>query len=343
MLRYQIYLCLFLANVVLAEDMLRPKMVVPPRRGPASLRDSDKKPKPPKRSLRNPSNDDEEDRPSDLDPEDGAKPVRVTEDPEYPSNAVRPTKLNQSSLNIAVTGNLMSMYYEEETTPPVNGEEGFLPGINLDITAFISGRWMIRALMDFDFGKTQYFGALTNGTPISSPTNVVIMDLSAYAGFALLQSPSYRITPYVGFGHRYWNRGLTGVGSYLERYYFYYLPIGLRYDSVLSENFNITVDLAFMLNLGGSIDVFFSQLVPPQQDVTGTLGKSSGIGVQVPIDYKMSENFTLRGVPFFQIFGIGKGDDFITRDANGTPNGSAYEPASTTTLYGVRLGGTYTF
>lgn len=341
MFRHQLHLCFLFSSLAFAEEMLKPKMVVPLRRGPASLRDVDKKPKP-KRSLRNPTVDDSDAGPSDLDPNDG-KPVRVTEYPEDGEPPHHARSFDESVANLAVTANLMSMYYVEEIAPPVDGEDGFLPGVNVDFLAYLGGRWMIRGLIDFDFGKTQYFGALTNGTPISSPTNVVILDLAAEVGYSLLHSPTYRITPFVGFGHHYWNRGLTGIGSYLERYYFIYLPVGVRYDQTLSEDFLIAVDLTFYLNLGGHIDVYFSQLVPPQQDATGTLGKSSGIRIQAPIDYKLTDNFTLRLVPFFEYFGIGKGDEFVTKDANGVPTGTAHEPASSTTLYGARLGGTLTF
>lgn len=250
--------------------------------------------------------------------------------------------------SIGVSGNFTGMNYREFLPPPTDTETGVMGGANLDIVSFLTPRWMVHASVDFNFGKTRYDGALSDGagnyTPLTSNTNDTILDGQLAGGYAFEIWGNTRLVPYIGFGTHYWVRGLTGAGAYTERYLFYYLPIGVRTESVLSKDFMIGLDLAYIWNLGGTIQVALSELSPPQKDATGSLGSAYGFRAQVPITYYLNTNFGLRLTPFFEYFEIGVGSSFTTYDAaTGQKTGTASEPASSTYLYGSQLGIVYSF
>ncbi|MBI4403799.1 MAG: hypothetical protein HY537_06550 [Deltaproteobacteria bacterium] len=248
---------------------------------------------------------------------------------------------NGSYLSIA--GNFFGVNYTEHIAPPTDGEYGALGGVNIEAMTVITGQWFVRGDGDFDFGSTQYIGALLNGTPKTSATNNVILDGELVSGFLFLIGKSTTLAPYAGFGSHFWHRGLTGTGSYTERYLFFYLPIGLRFETRLTEDFSFGLDVAFRWNLGGTIWAYLSQLYPPDKDATGTLGPAVGFKIQAPLVYWLGPSIGLRLVPFFEYFDIGQGNSFPTYFATGAFDQTLQEPSSTTYFYGVRLGLAYYF
>jgi hypothetical protein len=238
----------------------------------------------------------------------------------------------------------MGMNYAEHIPPPINTETGFLPGLNVGWESFLGKGWVSLAALDFDFGSTRYDGALQDAanTPVVSTTNNVIFDISAAIGRVLHVSLG-RLIPYIGVGMHYWHRGLTGTGAYTEKYYFYYLPVGVRLERALSDKFQIAVDVSGFWNLGGRIRVFLSEFDPTLQDVTGTLGSAFGFKLEIPLSYHLNPSLNLVAVPFFETFGIGAGDVFPIHSTSGQQVDSALEPASTTYFYGIRLGVAWIF
>ena len=94
----------------------------------------------------------------------------------------------------------------------------------------------------------------------------MIFDGEAVAGYSLPILDGMKVIPYVGWGTHYWNRQLTGQGSYDEQYLFFYLPVGVRFEDKFSESFSFAVDAAFHWNMGGTIQVLLSQSSPTEQN-----------------------------------------------------------------------------
>jgi len=244
--------------------------------------------------------------------------------------------------SLQLSGNLQYLKYTEWDTNGsfLDSEKGWMPGLNLFAESFLGNRWVMFGAVDFYQGTTRYDGALngTPPTPITSTTNNTFVDGSLAVGRIFQLFPG-RIIPYAGVGGRYWRRGLTGTGAYLEKYRFLYFPVGARYEAALSEKIQIAADVSFFWNAGGRIGISEGGLSP----VTGTLGSDFGFRLEAPVSYHLNAEWNLVGSIFFSTFGIGKGDPFELFDSNGVSQGTFLEPKSTTYVYGIRLGAAWIF
>jgi hypothetical protein len=244
----------------------------------------------------------------------------------------------RSSLGFGV--NLTRVYYIEDLPPPTDSESGLLVGINLGFVSYAWEPWMLKLNSDFNMGKTRYDGALQDGTPLQSTTNDLMMDGEIAMGRTLIRESYYRLSPYVGFGAHYWNRGLTGTGSYTEHYLFYYIPVGARFEQKISGAFSYAVDVAYHFNLGGTIGISDS---PGYQDTTGPLGKAGGVKVKVPLNYQINPHIALNLTPFYEWFRIGEGAQFAQYPTTSGDPSIENEPSSSSNFFGAHLGGTFSF
>jgi hypothetical protein len=249
----------------------------------------------------------------------------------------------EKSTSISLSGSFFGFYYTEYIPPPTDGEAGVLGGVNLEVRTTVAKAVVLYGSADVDFGQTKYSGALQNGTPLTSPTNDFIMNGELGVGYAFPVATSTRLIPYLGFGTHFWNRSLTGLGAYTENYLFFYFPVGLRLESKTSDRFEFALDASLHVNVGGVVYVLLSQLSPPEQNATGSLGSAVGVKVQAPLIFHLASEFKLRVAPFFEYFGIGQGAYFNTYQANGQFVDQSYEPASSTFLYGANVGVSYSF
>jgi hypothetical protein len=249
----------------------------------------------------------------------------------------------EKNTSISISGSVFGMYYTEFIPPPTDYESGVLGGFNLDARTIISNVAALFVNTDIDFGQTKYTGALQNGTPLTSPTNDFIFNVEGGGGYPIAVSSSAKLIPYIGFGTHYWDRVLTGVGAYTENYLFFYLPIGLRLESKTSDRFEFAIDASLHINLGGTVQVLLSQLSPPEQNATGSLGSAVGFKLQAPLLFYLATNIRLRVAPYLEYFGIGQGAYFNTYTLAGQFVDQSYEPGSSTFFYGAHIGINFCF
>ncbi len=261
------------------------------------------------------------------------------------TNSQLPPPQDPDRKNSALTlsGVLFNMNYAEQIPPPIDTETGLMPGVNLEFLTKLGSRWFLKATAEGDFGSTKYTGALQSGSPLTSTTHDNILDGEIVTGPILKASPTLNVIPYAGFATHYWNRQLTGVGAYAENYLFFYVPIGIRFAVNSTETFSFAVDASFLINLGGTVQVLLSQLVPPERDAQGSLGSAVGVKIQVPLLFQLTPSLGLNVDPFFEYFGIGAGSSYPTYSVSGTFMGNYGEPASSTFFYGMRAGISYLF
>lgn len=248
------------------------------------------------------------------------------------------TEVPSNSVFIGITG--LGIYYIEDLPPPTDSEQGFLGGANVGIVSYAIRGWLVKFNSDLIFGNTKYVGATQDGSPIQSTTHNFIAEGEGAVGYVLSESLTDRLAPYLGFGSHFWNRGLTGSGGYTEHYLFFYVPFGIRYEASVSEFFKITLDAAYLWNLGGTIAI---SDMPGTLNVTGSLGSAGGFKIKGSLNFLVSPGITLTASPFFEYFKIGAGSSFNLIYTDGSTPDSAHEPASSSYFYGATLGATFTF
>jgi hypothetical protein len=87
---------------------------------------------------------------------------------------------------------------------------------------------------------------------------------------------------------------------------------------------------------------YFSELDPASNDPEFKLGNRIGYYAEVPLRYKFTESWSVIIKPWYEYSEIGQSDT-VNLTTNGVVTGAAYEPSSTTNLYGVNFGVVYSF
>jgi hypothetical protein len=158
-----------------------------------------------------------------------------------------------------------------------------------------------------------------------------------HVGYTFDSGEKSFLSPYVGWGYRYWKRGLGGPSPYDEKYTWQYIPVGIRADFELNDRWNMGANVAARLMFGGKMRVDSS---------TGNfkvdLGNKTGWFAELPIRYKFSTAWSFVGRPWYEYSEIGKSDEVYFIYA-GSLISAAYEPASTTHQYGINIGLVYSF
>lgn len=223
-----------------------------------------------------------------------------------------------------------------------SNEAGFLPGIHVSYSyAGIKNPLYVRLLFEHTEGKTDYDGALQDGTPAKGKTNNRFNTWEGNMGFTLKPWSSelpFSITFYTGFGYRYWNRGLGGQYPYSEEYSWKYIPVGLRGAYRMSEKWTVEVDIAAWFIFDGEIKVNLSEANSNYNNSKTALGNKMGWKIEIPLNYQLSNHWSLNLVPSYENYSFGKGDKFIITYAGMPTEFVGYEPDSRTSIYSIRLG-----
>lgn len=148
-----------------------------------------------------------------------------------------------------------------------------------------------------------------------------------------------------GLGYHYWNRFLSGNSGYREIYTWYVVPLGILYQTRISDRIRLGVDLTYRLMFQGQMELIFSETVTNGDDTTFTLGDRPGYKLQVPLEYDFeASNFGMALTPWYEFSEIGASDSKYnsTPTTNG-PLGNVHEPASQTQQYGLQIGAKFRF
>lgn len=234
--------------------------------------------------------------------------------------------------------------YKEELRAPLKstelgGNTGFTLGAEYKL-GLGAGANSLKGKLDYIGGSTAYDGTFMSGAPVGDSHPNKIFNLEGDFVFNLVPNAytANNWKGYVGLGTRSWNRGSSGgPGSYSEEYSWLYLPLGIRYETRLSEKLTAAVDGSLKLMFGGHIKANLSELDSSLNNPEMSLGSQAGYKLQVPLDYQFAEKFHVVFSPWFEYSAIGKSNSAEVL-INGESTGRAVEePDSKTYQYGGDL------
>jgi len=242
--------------------------------------------------------------------------------------------------------------YEE---PDVMETSGFMYGAFADYTYRTQENGSIGGLRDmfssnstlnvfsvegsFVYGSVDYD---SNDTGSIDGINDYVLEVRTLAGYDFPVGERSLITPYIGFGYRYWHDGLDGKTSstgqlgYERESNYFYLPIGLKAAMPLNN------DWAFGAN--AEFDVFLHGIQKSHlEDVSSSLttlknDQNSGFGVRGSVSLtKTIDKFNFIIEPFIRYWDIDDSSSSLVGCA-GSSCIYGYEPKNNTIEAGVSVG-----
>ncbi len=245
--------------------------------------------------------------------------------------------------NLIISFNTYIFDYKEELPLPYKSTEyGWIPGIYLSYL-FQSQRVPFHGkfLLEYTEAETDYDGTTQTGIPLKDNTINNFFTIEGDVGYGfILSANTINLIPYVGIGHRIWNRGL-GRGDksapLTEDYSWFFSPVGIRTIFYINEDFIITIDAAVKFMFEGKIKINLSEADPGYNDPEGILGNRIGFKAELPLLYRIYSNIFLSIIPWYEYSGIKKSNIFLIT-YNNSPYAMAYEPSSITHQYGLNFG-----
>jgi hypothetical protein len=204
----------------------------------------------------------------------------------------------------------------------------------------------IYAGADFRYGggTTTYDGSDQAGNPSASTTSNQLLNIEGRLGYTFSSDRQERLltSPFIGLGYHQWNRDIAstpGSIGLVEDYSWGYVGPGLRLDYQASPQLDIGLDAKLMLMFNGKIDAKIKNAAATSG--SGELGNALQYAIELPITYHLSQdansNVDLKLTPYYRSQNIDRGPRF------GIGTGSAQEPASNTSVYGITLGTQFNF
>ena len=234
--------------------------------------------------------------------------------------------------------------YAEVWVPPGKStENGWLFGVGLEYSFQGGSSFPLWAHTQFDFSpsgttygstETDPFGQVSDFTENTKDWFSRIEVDGGFTFYGVFGS-NIDLTPYTGYGYRFWRRDLSNhndLSGYREEYSWSYVPVGLRSMIGRGAGWSVGLDVAARIMVSGSIYIALPQFSSP----TLTLGNIAGWHVALPVEYS-SPWFWGAGMTFwYEYSGIGQ-----SNDSNPVVIGEQYawihEPPSRTHQFGLTL------
>jgi hypothetical protein len=195
-----------------------------------------------------------------------------------------------------------------------------------------------RLLFDYVATKSAtYTGSLQNGTPLTMSTEEKFFVFEVNAGYKALNFSTATLSPYAGIGYRDWKRGSDNLPDYKEDYSWWYVAAGgnlaYRFSRLV-----VAADVALVYPFGSKMTTNISGMV---DEASFDIKPRLGYRAELPVNYEISKAEDMKILvfvtPFYQKWKFGASDP-VTLTQSGIPVGTAFEPESTTVMYGFRAG-----
>lgn len=184
-------------------------------------------------------------------------------------------------------------------------------------------------------GSSSYDGATWGGTPLSfTHTDVTIINMEGTIDYDLIEkshSSPLSMKIKTGLGYRNWDRGMSDyVGSYNEIYSWAYGIIGTNLSYDLNKNVNIGLNFDYKKSFYGNLEIGLDS------KTNLALDNVDGMTFSIPVEYKISNSFSLITEAKYEIWNI-KQSDPKNVVISGTPV-TIFEPESETknTYLGIK-------
>lgn len=211
-------------------------------------------------------------------------------------------------------------------------DTGSLQGLKINYEKqFESSEFAFRLESDFMFGVLKYDGALIDkktfkSTPHTTETFDYVLNARALGALNFETG----LSPFVGFGVRYINDNMAGIGSYEREITYTYLPIGLSMKFQVSNRWALAFTGEYDRFLTGTVKSHMTQ-VGFSRDLENRQSNGSGYRVSLDISGTLNRRYDLHFGPYYQHWQISDSDIQIV-DKNGF-----HEPENTTDLIGFGL------
>ena len=230
------------------------------------------------------------------------------------------------------------IYNEEDTNPDVSWD-GMMYGGYLDYAFHGSNKLMIGADLSVAYGELTYDGYLyPSGEKYRQDSDDWIVEIRGLIGYDFSVGSGSILTPFTGFGSRYWNDQIQSRYGYEREVIYYYSPIGLMFAAPVTGTWIWGIQAEYDLFLGGKVNSYLSDLGTAWSDAENEWDVGDGYGVRGSIWFAgdINDNVGMRIEPFVRYWDIDESDT----DLVDTPYGRAYvyEPATTVVAAGVRVG-----
>jgi len=229
--------------------------------------------------------------------------------------------------------------YKEVNEPPPfkSTESGWLPGLYLGYEYKKPSDVYTKIYGHIAGGDLTYDGTTFSGIPKSFDHSMFFFKFEGDIGYTVPIDNRFLIIPYTGYGYRYWRRGETevieGAPFIKEVYTWSYIPVGIKFDYAINDKWNIGASTAVHFMFGGEMKLYASEFNSSFPDVTFDLGNKPGFYLELPIRYKLANNWSILGSFWYEYSEIGKSDVIY----------GLLEPDSETHQYGFNLGVSYLF
>lgn len=225
--------------------------------------------------------------------------------------------------------------YEE---PSIMSEKGFLYGV-MGRYAYNQSAVMIDCSLEFASGSLDYDGSTWGGTPVKADTDDYLFEIRTLLGGNIYQGKN-KVTPFIGFGLRYWNDTIQSAGGYEREILYLYSPIGIKLAGPISAKWSWSFSGEYDLFWKGWVTSHLSDADPGFNDPENNQSFGEGFGVRVSFQFRnhLSEKFSWYIEPFFRYWDVEQ-SDYAILTYYGAPTGlKVYEPENNTLAYGVTVG-----
>ncbi|MDF1591573.1 MAG: hypothetical protein P1P89_08685 [Desulfobacterales bacterium] len=225
--------------------------------------------------------------------------------------------------------------YEE---PSLMSEKGFLYGI-MGRYAYNHKAVMIDSSLEYAAGSLDYDGSTWGGTPVKADTDDYLFEIRTLLGGNIYQGKN-KVTPFLGFGLRYWNDTIQGSGGYAREILYLYTPIGFKLTGPVSSKWSWGFSGEYDLFWKGWVTSHLSDADPGYNDPENTQSFGDGFGVRISFQFRnhISTRLSWYIEPFFRYWDVGP-SDYAILTYYGAPTGLfVYEPENNTLTYGVTFG-----
>ena len=240
--------------------------------------------------------------------------------------------------------------YKEDINPPLKStENGWLPGVYFNFAFQKKSIIYTKVHVDYAAADIDFDGTTQSGRPVSfSDQKTRLFKFEWDIGYPIPIGKSFTLTPYAGYGYRYWQRGdsryIAQVNAYSikEEYYWHYIPVGITANYDITDRWSIGGTASANIMFYGKMKAHASEVMAGVNDPDFTLGNKVGFYAELPVTFRFTKNWALVLAPWYEYSAFGQSDT-VNLTYAGTVIGYAYEPASKTNQYGANLGANFSF
>lgn len=220
-------------------------------------------------------------------------------------------------------------------------EIGWLQGVAGKFETRLAERAMLQLQAEAVTGGMDYDGHYSDGSPATTDTDDFIFEARALAGWDFRLHPQVGLTPYSGLGWRYWNDMIRGTGGYEREIVYWYLPLGVQATALSGDGlWRLGAQAEYDHLLWGQATSHLGDAVAGWDTVENDQHSGWGLRASISAERSLGADWSLVVEPFFSYWDIAKSDE-ADLTSGGRVIGRAWEPANTTTTWGLRLGAKY--